>query len=393
VGEYAEGSKELATKRISRRTFLMGVAGAAGLGVFGGSLAGCAAGTGSGGTTSTPGTAATGAPAANPAVDTVAAKVKGEGRTLRVLMNGGKLSDVIHASVIEPFEKKYGANVEVIPSTSAEMMTRVRSEKANPTIDLVYIDDIVAPLGISEGLFEKIDPSNIPNLKDVDERFVNKDGYGPGGHGVAITFAYNKELVKVDPPTSWADLWKPDYKDMLAMSSINLSPAILFLVQAAQLNGGSYDNIDPGFEAIKRLIPNVRIWWRDTGIIRSNVDKDGVVGIFGQSYWLDEIGKGIPLVPIVPKEGAHFSAVTLQLVKGSKNKDLAELLINEHLSESGQLGIARGNYNSIVNKKVVLPDDLKGKVVSNLNLQYFDPVKIAANRDAWMERWMKDLKV
>lgn len=41
--------------------------------------------------------------------------------------------------------------------------------------------------------------------------------------------------------------------------------------------------------------------------------------------------------------------------------------------EAGQLGIARGNYNSILNKKVTLPDDLKGKVVSNLNLQYFDP--------------------
>ncbi|MCL5960398.1 MAG: hypothetical protein M1358_14010 [Chloroflexi bacterium] len=38
--------KELAAKRVSMRTFLMGVGGAAALSIFGGTLAGCSSGGG-----------------------------------------------------------------------------------------------------------------------------------------------------------------------------------------------------------------------------------------------------------------------------------------------------------------------------------------------------------
>lgn len=387
--EEHEKLKELATKRVSRRTFLMGMAGTAGLGIIGGALASCAGANVGGTPTTTPGKT----PAAAPAASSAGSSTKFQGRTLRVMMNGGKYEEVARAAVIEPFEKKYGVNVEITPASSAEMMTRIRAEKSSPTVDFAIIDDLVAVGGYEEGLFEKIDPNNIPNLKNIDPAFLDQAGYGPTVHGVPITFAYNKNLVKIAPPLSWADLWKPDYKDMLAMCSIALTPSLLFLVQAAKMNGGDYDNIDPGFAAIAKLMPNVKKWFHDLAEVRPAVDNDGLIGIMGNSIWVDEMSKGIPLATVVPKEGAPFLANTAQIIKGTKNKDLAEMLIDQYLSEESQLGIVTGYAFTVVNKKVKVPDNLKAQVPDVSQVVHFDPVKIGNNRGAWTERWNKDLKV
>ncbi len=396
MAEQNEDLKDLIAKRVSRRTFLMGVAGAAGLSIVGGALAGCAstpAGAGPTATSATSKAPTAGSPVAATPGAAAAPKANYQGQTLRVMMNGGKYEEVARAAVIEPFEKKYGVKVEITPASSAEMMTRVRAEKNSPTVDFAIIDDLVAVGGYDEGLFEKINTNNVPNLKNIDERFVDKSGYGPTVHGVPITFAYNKDKVKIAPPQSWADLWKPDYKDALAMCGIALTPSLLFLVQAAKMNGGDYGKIDPGFEAIKKLMPNVKKWFRSLSDVRPAVDDDGMIGIMGNSIWLDEISKGIPLVTIVPKDGAPFLANTAQVIKGTKNKELAELLIDQYLSEESQMGILKGYSFTVVNKNVKVPDDLKAKVPAASQVTYFDPVQIAKNRDVWTERWTKDLKV
>ncbi len=392
MDDQSKELKELVTKRVSRRTFLMGVAGAASISILGGSLAGCAGGTTGGSPTSTPGGKAPigTAPAATPAVSSAAQSTKTQGRTLRMMLNGGKYEEVTRAAVVEPFEKKYGVKVEITPADSGQMLTRVRAEKNNPTVDLAVIDDMVAIQGIHEGLFEKVDPKNVPSMKDIDERAIDKNGYGPVVDGVPITFAYNPEKVKIKPPESWADLWKPEYKDMLAMCSINLTPGILFLVQAAQLNGGSYDKMDPGFEAVKRILPNVRKWFHAVSDVRPAVNDDGLIGIMGNSIWQDEIEKGKPLTTIVPKEGSHFLGHTMQIIKGTKNQDLAEMFIDAYLSEAGQTGILKGYYFTMVNKNVKVPENLKKRTTQNVI--YFDVEKIAANRDAWNDRWMKEIK-
>src|SRR5260370_7286454 len=76
--------------------------------------------------------------------------------------------------------------------------------------------------------------------------------------GTIIT--YNTNLVKT-PPTSWADLWKPSFKGKLAIPDISGTSGQQFLMAAARLNGGSVENIDPGFEAIKKLKPNIQMMY------------------------------------------------------------------------------------------------------------------------------------
>lgn len=384
VSETTDLTK-LAKKRVTRRTFLMGVAGSAALGVFGFNVAGCASAPAP---TPTPGAAATKAPGAAPAAGAGAAP-KYAGRTLRVMLNGGFFEETVRGSIIASFEKKYGAKVETVPANSGEMLTRVRAEKASPTVDVCLIDDMVAVSAIGEGLFEKIDPANMPNLKDLDKQALDPQGYGPVVHTNVITFAYNKDLVKVDPPKSWAELWDSKYKEMLAISAINLTPGVLFLLQAALLNGGGYENIDPGFEALKRIKPNIRKWFKEIGEVRPTVDKEPVFGAFGLNVWQDEIGKGIPLVVVHPQEGPHGLSAMGQVVKGSKNKDLAELFIDEYISPEGGAAISSKLFFKTFNTKTQLSAETK-KIIPE-KVQLFDPYKIAKYREEWTARWLREI--
>ena len=131
--------------------------------------------------------------------------------------------------------------------------------------------------------------------------------------GTIIT--YNTNLVKT-PPTSWADLWKPEWKGKLAIPDISGTSGQQFLMAAARLNGGSLENIDPGFEAIKKLKPNVQMMY---------TQPDQIIPLFERGdialavWYTDRTGaaaaKGVPVAAAYPKEGAIGIVPTVSVPK------------------------------------------------------------------------------
>ncbi|MCL5959254.1 MAG: ABC transporter substrate-binding protein [Chloroflexi bacterium] len=348
--------------RHSRRSFLKGALGAAALGALGASPLACTIG----------GTAQPSGP-----------------KTLRIMLNGGQYENVARKLVVEPFEKKYGVTVEITPGTSAEMVSRLKAEKASPTQDLIIVDDFPAAVLIGEGLVEKVNADNVPNMKDLAQEALDPSGYGPIVHSHATVIVYNKNLVKVKPPESWADLWKPEYKNVIVPPAINIAQGVLFLLQAAVMNGGGYDNIEPGFEAVKRLSPNVRKYWKAIGDVRPLFDEDVFV-LTGINIWNDEANKGRPVAMVVPKEGGLAAPARAEIVKGTKARDLAEKFINEYLSPEAQAGWSREYVISVFNKKAVIPEEVKAKLAQKLLV--YDSNKIAERQGAWVERWMREIQ-
>ncbi|MEW6673533.1 MAG: ABC transporter substrate-binding protein [Thermodesulfobacteriota bacterium] len=312
--------------------------------------------------------------------------------TLNIMMNGGAYEKLARKLVVEPFEKKYNAQVRITPGSGAQMLTRLRAEKTNPSQDCVVIDIGPAVTGYGEGLFEKIDPANIPNLKDMDELVLDKRGYGPIVHSHSIGLAYNAKMLNKPIPESWMDLWKPAYKDTVLLVNITLTPGYLFLLQVAMLNGGSYENIDPGIEKIKQLRPNVRRFAQGIAEIRSSLQSEDILTVCGPNIPFEEAQKaGAPIKAIFPKEGNVLSPATAQVVKGSKKKDLAEKFINEYLSPESQLGWAVEYNIASFNKKVQFPAEVKERLPTKNILYDFE--KISVNLEKWIEKFTKEVKM
>ncbi len=314
----------------------------------------------------------------------------GPERRLNVMMNGGLYEELARRYVVEPFESESGTRVNLVPGTAAQILTRLMAERSAPAVDVVILDQILAAKGVAEGLFEQIDPSNIPNLADLAEEAIDPHGFGPIVHSHSLSLGVNTEFLDVDPPTSWADLWHPRFAGMVCPGSIELTPGLLFLVQSSFQNGGRYEDMDPGFRAIRELAPNIRKFYRGLGEIRPLLNSENVVVVGSSNVTQGEVDKGNPIDVIFPEEGCLASPAVARVVKGTQVKELAERFIDAYLRPEVQFQWAKNFYLTVFNNRVEIPGELRSRIASKI--VFFDAVEIAQRREAWVERWVREIR-
>ncbi len=310
-------------------------------------------------------------------------------KTINMMMNGGMSQENWTKIVLDPFSKAHGITINVIPSNSAPMLTRVRAERNAPTIDCVVWDDPIAVQARDDNLVEKVDPAAVPNMKDLASWGNYGDGYGPAVYSNPSVWGYNTDHFKLDPPKSYKDAWDPKYKGSLDIPSVDVTQGVQFLVLAAQLYGGGYDNIEPGFDAMKKLAPNIGKQYHDVSEIQPTLKDDPYAMLTGTGQINATIAQGYPVKIQIPTEGALATPAVFDIIKGTKAKDLVLQLMNAYLDPAAQLGIAKAQFWAVPNSKVEIPADLKDKIPSKVVT--FDPRKIAAHQQEWSQRAKREL--
>ena len=106
--------------------------------------------------------------------------------------------------------------------------------------------------------------------------------------------------------------------------------------------------------------------------------------------------KGIPIDYVVPKEGAIAGDIRIHIVKGTKNKALAQRLVDYAVGPDGQTQIAKLLLLGPVNKKATLDAETDKRMPwgpggSIKNLRIVDALAILDNRDEWTKRWNQEV--
>ena len=307
---------------------------------------------------------------------------------------GGTFADNTKKCHAAPFEKATGATVKYVLGSSVQTAAKLRAAGTRAEVDVAYMDSQIVKQAKAEGLLQPLETAKIGHWGDLYDVSRDKDG-----HWVSMMFAgtvitYNTNLVKT-PPTSWGDLWKPEWKGKLAIPDISGTSGQQFLMAAARLNGGSVENIDPGFEAIKRLKPNVQMMY---------TQPDQIIPLFERGdiavavWYTDRTGaaaaKGVPVAAAYPKEGALGIVPTVSVPKASPKRELAQKYITALLSPESQLCFAQTQFAGPTNKKVQLPPDLArlvpyGDLVGQM---YFPDTDLVARKfPEWSERWGREI--
>jgi len=293
-----------------------------------------------------------------------------------------------------PFERATGATVKYVLGSSVQTAAKLRAAGARAELDVAYMDSQIVKQMKAEGLLQPLEPAKIAHWGDLYEASRDKDAYWVSMMFAGTIITYNTNLVKT-PPTSWADLWKPEWKGKLAIPDISGTSGQQFLMAAARLNGGSIEAIDPGFEAIKKLKPNVQMMY---------TQPDQIIPLFERGdialavWYTDRTGaaaaKGVPVAAAYPKEGAIGIVPTVAVPKASPKRDLAQKYIGALLSPEGQVCFAQSQFAGPSNRKVKLPADLAklvpyGDVVQQM---YFPDTDFVAKKfPEWSERWGREI--
>ena len=301
---------------------------------------------------------------------------------------GGTFVDNSKKCHAATFEKDTGASVKYVLGSSVQTAAKLRAAGSRAELDVAYMDSQIVKQMKAEGLLQPLEPAKIGHWGDLYDASRDKDGYWVSMMFAGTIITYNTNLVKT-PPTSWADLWKPEWKGKLAIPDISGTSGQQFLMAAARLNGGSVENIDPGFEAIKKLKPNVQMMYTQPDQIIPLFER----GDIAVAVWYTD-RTGTPFAAAYPKEGAIGIVPTVSVPKASQKRELAQKYIAALLSPEGQLCFAQTQFAGPTNKKVQLPADL-GKLVpfgDIVQRMYFPDTDFVAKKfPEWSERWGREI--
>ena len=240
-----------------RRRFLrnagLGVAGLAG-GVL---LEACGSSASSTTTTTAAASGSSTTTTAMSSMDALIAAAKAEGR-LNLIADPNNWANYgtqsTPGTVIGDFYAKYGIQCPVASpnDTSAQELEAILTDKGTSNApDAVDVSPAIALQGVQKGVFA---PYKVSTWDEVPASMKDPNGYWTGDYWGVISFGTNTKVVK-NPPKSWSDLTKPEYKGQVAIdgSPASAGDALAAVWSAALANGGSLDNIMPGLEFFAHL--------------------------------------------------------------------------------------------------------------------------------------------
>ncbi|MEH8064639.1 extracellular solute-binding protein [Gallibacterium anatis] len=275
-------------------------------------------------------------------------------------------TEYVPDGLLDDFTKETGIKVNVSSLESNETMyAKLKTLGDSATYDVIAPSNYFVSKMAKEGMLLPLDHSKLPVIKDLDPNMLDKP-YDPGNKYSlpqllgAPEIAFNTDTYKAEQFTSWADLWKPEYK-----GKVQLLDDAREVFNIALLKLGEDPNtkdpviIKKAYEELLKLRPNVLAFNSDNP---ANSFIAGEVEL-GQ-LWNGSIRiakkENAPINAVYPKEGPVLWVDTLAIPKTSKNPDAAHKLINYLLSPkvAARLATEIGYPTTNLKAKEMLPKEI-----------------------------------
>jgi putative spermidine/putrescine transport system substrate-binding protein len=327
----------------------------------------------------------------------VAGAAAAQDKSLTINSFGGAYETAHRKCVIEPFEKETGATVQVVTAYSADAFAQLRAQKEAPQFDVIHFSGGQEIVGAAEGLLAPIDASRLSNAADLYD-FAKANlakGEGPAYSIAAIGLVYNSEKSP-KAPSSWKDLLDPAIGEHVVLTDISNGYGMLGFLMLNQVQGGSLDNIQPGLDAVSKLLEGgAVIVSKSPEIQQEFAQNDAWVAAYASDYAYTLRAAGLPAKFVQGAEGTPASYITTNLVADRPNQELALKFIDTSISPAAQTCFAEALRYTPTNSKVTFAPEVAADVAYGeggvKSLIRFDPTKIEANRAAWVEAWNKTI--
>ncbi|MEW5829075.1 MAG: spermidine/putrescine ABC transporter substrate-binding protein [Chloroflexota bacterium] len=178
----------------------------------------------------------------------------------------------------ECFELVYGVTINHDEYSSNEEMY-AKLSAGGATYDLVQPTDYIVALMIRQGLLQKLDQTKLP-MASFNPNYLNLS-FDPGNEYTipyqagADAIIYNADTVAT-PPTSYADLWNPDYAGrMVFLDDSRVIIGMTLLTLGYDVNTKDPAQLEEAKNKLAELVPGVKLFDSDspkTALIAGDVD-------------------------------------------------------------------------------------------------------------------------
>ncbi|TWT25782.1 PotD/PotF family extracellular solute-binding protein [Planomicrobium sp. CPCC 101110] len=305
---------------------------------------------------------------------------------------------------IEAFAEEAGIDVEIVAGADSEWFTKLKASNGkNPQYDLLILQPDTIQRAVAAKLIQPIDAEKAPNTADlypsIQERLtIDGEQYAAGFSIGQLGLAYRKDLVPAEP-TAWLDLWNPEYKGHVAVSSPTYSAGLQFLSGLINAQGGEESNpedVDQAFEKLGELKGNIVAYPDNPGSIQTLLERgDAWVVPFwdGRIFALQE--SGLDLGFAYPEEGAVAAVASWAVTTGSPNEQNAYDLLNHLSSPEVQKEFSDLTFYGMANENVEYSETLLGKIQvgeeAYSSLKWVDYETATQQLGDWTNRWTEVL--
>ena len=278
-----------------------------------------------------------------------------------------------YGDLIEGFKKKYGLKVnELNPDAgSGDEIEAIKANKDNKgpqAPDVIDVGLAFGPSSKAEGL---IQPYKVATWDSIPDSAKDAEGYWYGDYYGVMSFEVNADMVK-NPPKSWADLQKPEYANMVALSGDpRTGNESIMSIYAAGLSTGAKHGADAGkaglefFAELNKAGNFVPVGGKANSLAQGTTP---IVMRWDYLALADhDTLKNNPPVQVVVPEGPVLAGVYVQAISAYAPHPNAGKLWMEYLySDEGQLGWLKGychpiRFNDLV-KNGKVPQEMLDKL-------------------------------
>lgn len=286
------------------------------------------------------------------------------------------------------FTQETGIKVNFVRLSGGEAISRMEAERENPQASIwvggVGLDHITAKL---KGLTT---PYRSRMAASIPAKFRDPENYWIGLYIGPLTFFTNNARAKalgITPPTSWADLLKPEYKGLIRVSNPSTSGTAYNIITTMRYIYNGDEN--KAFDYLKQLDKNVDQYTRSGAAYTASVAIGEIpVGIGYAHDQVKMLNQGVDATITAPSEGSGYELAAMSLIKGGKDPVNAKKLYDWILGRSSQ-EIFASFYVLLVSPGA--PRNPKALPLSAVNALTQDMQWDGANKDRLVKRWNDEI--
>lgn len=299
-------------------------------------------------------------------------------------------------------------NVELVAEAigSANMVERIAAQGSTPRVSIAHWDLPVGIQACDQGLCKPMDPARAPNTQRLFDWAYSRDAQNRpvvlATNVIGVGIIYREDELRrrnIAPPTSWADLRRPEFRGRVAITAPQSTWGTAALVMLARQNGGGEQNIDPGFAATRALQPSLHSIFTWTSEL-SNLWQLGEiwVAVTGNNMAPTLTTAGVPTRFAMPSEGAPVVPGGVSLVNGGPCEAAAYDYLNIYYSDDFQLRRMRGGGVASPSRTAWEKVTDAERAGVNLTPADFDKLvnlnwsAINSVRPQWIQRWQREIR-
>lgn len=304
----------------------------------------------------------------------------------------------VSEDVVKSFEESNNAKVLFLQSGDAgAVLNKAILTKEAPLADVLFgVDNTFLSRALEADIFE---PYESPMLNEISDEFKldNSSRALPVDYG-DVCVNYDKAYFtdnNLTIPQSLEDLTKPEYTGLLVVENpATSSTGLAFLLATVAHFGESFTEY---WQALKENDVVVVDGW-ETAYYTNFSGSSGrgpqpMVVSYGTSPAAEVIFAETPLddAPTASILGLDTCFRQLEFVgilRGSKNRVLAETFVDFMLSKQFQEDIPLQMFVYPVNPDAILPEEFNKYAQAPGQVAMLSPSAIAENRDVWIQAWM-----